>query len=79
MLNNLNIVQEAWMGASESGFADADQFIYLNNGKNEVIIRFPYCTRAGNNPHYGVAVGNGPFYTFRSFDMAMDYAAMKLN
>jgi hypothetical protein len=43
-----------------------------------VIVRFPYETRVGNNPNYGVAYGNGPFRNYPSFVDAMERAAWLL-
>jgi hypothetical protein len=77
-MNNLEIVQEAWIGARNSEFADASRFMYLDNGNMPVIVRFPYETRVGNNPNYGVAYGNGPFRNYPSFVDAMERAAWLL-
>jgi hypothetical protein len=81
-MNNLDIVQEAYIGSQGYTFADSDNFIYLNNGDVEVVIRFPYCVKIGNslkfNPHYGVARGNSRFMPCTSFVEAMDKAALFL-
>ena len=78
MLNNLDVIQEAWIGGASSMYAGADSFRVLSNGRHTVVIRFPYATHVGSNPNYGVAYDNGRFIQFPSFVKAMDRAAQLL-